>query len=59
MRTTLAIDDDLLAAARYLSVREGRSLGEVISALADTAHVLQDAAHARLVNAWAAAPRQI
>jgi hypothetical protein len=34
MRTTLAIDDDVLAAARHLSYREGRSLGEVISALA-------------------------
>lgn len=34
MRTTLAIDDDVLAAARHLAEREGKSLGEVISALA-------------------------
>lgn len=34
MRTTLAIDDDVLAAARALADRENRSIGEVISALA-------------------------
>jgi hypothetical protein len=34
MRTTLAIDDDVLAAARHLAEREHRSIGEVISALA-------------------------
>lgn len=34
MRTTLAIDDDILAAARALAEAEGRSLGEVISDLA-------------------------
>lgn len=34
MRTTLAIDDDILAAARHLAAREQKSLGEVISALA-------------------------
>jgi hypothetical protein len=34
MRTTLAIDDDILAAAKHLAEREQRSLGEVISALA-------------------------
>jgi len=34
MRTTLAIDDDILAAARHLAEREQRSVGEVISALA-------------------------
>lgn len=34
MRTTLAIDDDVLAAARHLAEREGKSLGEVITALA-------------------------
>jgi hypothetical protein len=34
MRTTLAIDDDVLAAAKHLAEREHRSLGEVISALA-------------------------
>jgi len=34
MRTTLAIDDDVLSAARHLAERQQRSLGEVISALA-------------------------
>jgi hypothetical protein len=34
MRTTLAIDDDILAAAKHLAEREHRSIGEVISALA-------------------------
>lgn len=34
MRTTLAIDDDILAAARHLAERQRTSLGEVISALA-------------------------
>ncbi len=34
MRTTLAIDDDILAAAKHLAEREQRTLGEVISSLA-------------------------
>jgi len=34
MRTTLAIDDDVLVAAKGLAVREHRTLGEVISGLA-------------------------
>lgn len=34
MRTTLAIDDDVLAAAKHLAEREQRSIGEVISTLA-------------------------
>lgn len=34
MRTTLAIDDDVLEAARSLSEAAGKSLGEVISELA-------------------------
>ena len=34
MRTTLAIDDDVLAAAKHLAEREHRSIGEVISTLA-------------------------
>jgi len=34
MRTTLAIDDDVLAAAKGLAAREHKSVGEVISALA-------------------------
>ena len=34
MRTTLAIDDDVLLAAKGLAERQRKSLGEVISALA-------------------------
>ncbi len=34
MRTTLAIDDDVLAAARGLAVMQHKSVGEVISLLA-------------------------
>lgn len=34
MRTTLAIDDDVLAAAKHLAERERKSVGEVISSLA-------------------------
>ncbi|MGB9032687.1 MAG: hypothetical protein WCC27_21360 [Acidobacteriaceae bacterium] len=34
MRTTLAIDDDVLAAAKGLAASEGKSIGEVISSLA-------------------------
>lgn len=34
MRTTLAIDDDVLAAAKHLAAREQRTVGEVITALA-------------------------
>ncbi len=34
MRTTLAIDDDVLAAAKGLAARQHKSAGEVISSLA-------------------------
>ena len=34
MRTTLAIDDDVLAAAKELATTERKIVGEVISALA-------------------------
>lgn len=34
MRTTLAIDDDILAAAKHLAERDRKSVGEVISTLA-------------------------
>lgn len=34
MRTTLAIDDDVLAAAKHLAERQSKTVGEVISALA-------------------------
>ena len=34
MRTTLAIDDDVLAVARHLADRDRKSVGEVISKLA-------------------------
>ena len=34
MRTTLAIDDDVLTVAREIAARERKSVGEVISSLA-------------------------
>lgn len=34
MRTTLSIDDDVLAAAKHLAERDQKSVGEVISVLA-------------------------
>ena len=34
MRTTLAIDDDVLAAAREIATTQRKSVGEVISSLA-------------------------
>ncbi len=34
MRTTLAIDDDVLAAAKSLAQRQRKSIGDVISTLA-------------------------
>lgn len=34
MRTTLAIDDDVLTAAKGLASQQHKSLGEIISALA-------------------------
>jgi hypothetical protein len=34
MRTTLAIDDDVLAAAKHLAAREQKTVGEALSALA-------------------------
>lgn len=33
MRTTLTIDDDVLAAARELAMAEGRTIGQVLSDL--------------------------
>lgn len=34
MRATLAIDDDILAAAKHLAERDQKTIGEVVSALA-------------------------
>jgi hypothetical protein len=34
MRTTLTIDDDILAAAKHLAERQNKSIGDVISSLA-------------------------
>lgn len=34
MRTTLAIDDDVLAAAKAIARQEGRTVGEIVSSLA-------------------------
>ena len=45
MRTTLTIDDDVLAAARALAARRRTSVGEVISAL--SRHALRPDAPSR------------
>ncbi len=45
MRTTLAIDDDVLAAAKGLAARQHKSIGEVISILARQALRPKSAAH--------------
>jgi hypothetical protein len=37
MRTTLSIDDDILAAAKEIAATERKSVGDVISSLARTA----------------------
>lgn len=37
MRTTLSIDDDVMAAARAMAVAQGKSVGEIISALSRAA----------------------
>ncbi|HEY5107956.1 MAG TPA: CopG family transcriptional regulator [Caulobacteraceae bacterium] len=42
MRTTLAIDDDVLAAARHLAAHQSKSVGEIISQLARTALTPRD-----------------
>lgn len=34
MRTTIAIDDDILATVKHLAEQEGKTVGEVISELA-------------------------
>jgi hypothetical protein len=43
MRTTVAIDDDVLAAAKELAAKEHKSLGEVLSSLARQALMPQKA----------------
>ena len=50
MRTTLAIDDDVLAAAKAVAQRERRSVGAVISALARQALRREAAGSARTRN---------
>lgn len=44
MRTTLAIDDDILAAARAIADQRGRSVGEVVSDLCRRALIPEPAA---------------
>lgn len=51
MRTTLAIDDDVLQAAREIAASRGLTIGQVLSQLArkglDTPRAARAAAHAR------------
>ena len=55
MRTTLSIDDDILAAAKELAFTEGRTAGEVISSLARKA-LLPNPASPRMRNGIALLP---
>jgi hypothetical protein len=48
MRTTIAIDDDVLAAAKGIAARQHESIGTVISALVRQA--LRPAAHSEVRN---------
>ncbi|MGA2352391.1 MAG: hypothetical protein ABSF70_18290 [Terracidiphilus sp.] len=62
MRTTLAIDDDVLAAAREMASTERKSVGEVISSLARKALRPSSGPHAirngiPLLSVPAGAPR--
>jgi hypothetical protein len=57
MRTTLDIDDDVLAAAKDLARAEGRSMGQIISDLARrglTQPTFADAGHGGFAEAQAA-----
>ena len=58
MRTTLAIDDDVLLAARSLAERERKSVGEVLSALARQGLKRDGASPADVRNGIRLLPRQ-
>ena len=58
MRTTLAIDDEVLEAARSLAARENKSVGEVVSALARQALRRPDAPAGGMRNGIHLLPRQ-
>ncbi len=49
MRTTLTIDDDVLAAAKGLAARQNKTVGEVISALSRQA-LRPKSAHPKVRN---------
>jgi nucleoside diphosphate kinase len=50
MRTTLSLDDDVLAAAKGLAATQHQTLGKVISALARQGLQLQPTRESRLVR---------
>lgn len=58
MRTTLAIDDDVLLAARSLAERERKSVGEVLSALARQGLRRSEAPGGAMRNGILLLPRQ-
>ena len=58
MRTTLAIDDDVLAAAKGLAARQHKSVGEVVSALVLQALQPQDATGGGTRNGVPLLPRR-
>jgi hypothetical protein len=49
MRTTLTIDDNVLAAAKGLAARQNKTVGEVVSALSRQA-LLPESASAKVRN---------
>lgn len=48
MRTTIELDDDVLAAAKHMARRQGKTVGWVISALARQALTHRSKSHAAL-----------
>lgn len=58
MRTTLALDDDVLVAAKSLAERERKTLGEVISQLARAGLRREEAAVSATRNGLALLPRR-
>lgn len=58
MRTTLAIDDDILAVAKHLAGRDGTSVGAVISTLARQGLACEPAAAPKVRNGVLLLPRR-
>ena len=59
MRTTLTIDDDVLAASKALAAREHKTIGEVISALARRALRPKETARRKVRNGVPLLPSRV